>query len=117
MAQIAEEKGISAEKVMEIIEVAIAAAYKKDYGKKGQTIKAKINPKTGEAEFWQIKLVVDEDMVFSEEEVEKMKEEAEKKEDETQKANEAEKEAAIKKTEEVEIKNKADEAQEIEGTE
>ena len=117
MAQIAEEKGISAEKVMEIIEVAIAAAYKKDYGEKGQIIKAKINPKTGEAEFWQIKLVVDEDMVFSEEEVEKMKEEAEKKEDETQKANEAEKEAAIKKTEEVEIKNKADEAQEIEGTE
>ena len=50
LSQIAEEKGIPAEKVIETIEMAIAAAYKKDYGKKGQIIKAKFNPKTGDEE-------------------------------------------------------------------
>ena len=52
IAQIAEEKGISKEKVMETIEMAIAAAYKKDYGKKGQVIKAKLDPKSGDVQFW-----------------------------------------------------------------
>ncbi|MCX6760936.1 MAG: transcription termination factor NusA [Candidatus Nealsonbacteria bacterium] len=73
IAQIAEEKGISLAKVMETIEMAIAAAYKKDYGKKGQIIKASFSPKTGEIKFWQIKIVVDEEMIYSEEELEKMK--------------------------------------------
>jgi len=76
IAQIAEEKGISPAKVMETIEMAIAAAYKKDYGKKGQIIKASFNPKTGEIKFWQVKIVVDEDMIYSEQELEKMKEAA-----------------------------------------
>jgi len=76
IAQIAEEKGISPAKVMETIEMAIAAAYKKDYGKKGQIIKASFNPKTGEIKFWQVKIVVDEDMIYSEKELEKMKETA-----------------------------------------
>ena len=38
--QIAEEKGISKDKVVETIEAALAAAYKKDYGKRGQRIRA-----------------------------------------------------------------------------
>jgi N utilization substance protein A len=76
IAQIAEEKGISLAKVMETIEMAIAAAYKKDYGKKGQIIKASFNPKTGEIKFWQVKIVVDEDMIYSEKELEKMKDSA-----------------------------------------
>ncbi len=74
IAQIAEEKGISAEKVIETIEQAIAAAYKKEYGLRGQKIKAKFNSKTGEIKFWQIKLVVDETMIYSEEELEALKE-------------------------------------------
>ena len=74
MAQIAEEKGISAEKVIESIETALAAAYKKDYGEKGQMIKAKLDPNTGDVKFWQIMLVVDEDMLYTEEELEKIKE-------------------------------------------
>jgi len=74
IAQIAEEKGISPEKVLETIEMAIAAAYKKDYGKKGQIIKAKLDSKTGEVRFWQVKVVVDKDMIYSEKELEKMKE-------------------------------------------
>lgn len=69
IAQIAEEKGISAEKVLETIEMAIAAAYKKDYGKKGQIIHAKLSPETGEVQFWQVKLVVDKKMIYSEKEL------------------------------------------------
>lgn len=74
IAQIAGEKGISAEKIIESIEAAIAAAYKKEYGKKGQIIKAELNPGTGLVKFWQVKLVVSEDMIYSEEELEKLKE-------------------------------------------
>lgn len=73
VAQIAEEKGISSEKVIEIIEQAIAAAYKKDYGEKGQKIEAKLDPESGGVKFWQVKLVVDDKMLLSEEEIEEMK--------------------------------------------
>ncbi len=75
IAQIAEEKGIPKEKVIETIEMAIAAAYKKDYGKKGQITKAKLDMLTGELKFWQVKQVVDKDMIYSEEELAKLKEE------------------------------------------
>jgi len=73
IAQIAEEKGIPFEKVIESLEQALAAAYKKDYGKKGQIIRAKFNPKTGQLQFWQVKLVVDKSMIYSEKELEKIK--------------------------------------------
>jgi len=76
--QIAEEKGLQKERVMEAIEQAIAAAYKKEYGQRGQAIKAKINTKTGKVDFWQLKLVVDKDMIYSDEELEQMKEAREK---------------------------------------
>ena len=62
--QLAEEKGLSQEKVLETVEHALASAYKKEYGKKGQIIKAKINPKTGETEFWREKIVVDDTLVY-----------------------------------------------------
>jgi len=74
LAQIAEERGISPEKVIETIEAAIATAYKKDYGQKGQKIKAQFNPVSGDVKFWQIKLVVDPSMLYTDEEVEEMKE-------------------------------------------
>ena len=73
IAQIAEEKGISPEKVLESIEMAIAAAYKKDYGKKGQIIKAKLDSQSGEVRFWQVKKVLDEKMIYSEKELEELK--------------------------------------------
>ncbi len=73
VAQIAEEKGVSPEKVLESIEAAIAAAYKKDYGEKGQVIKAKLSPETGRVRFWQIKQVLDEKMIYSEKELEELK--------------------------------------------
>lgn len=69
VAQISEEKGIPEEVVLETIETAIAAAYKKDYGKKGQIIRAKLDKETGALKLWQVKLVVDESMIKSEEEI------------------------------------------------
>jgi len=60
IAQICEEKGISKDKVIETIEAALAAAYKKDYGKKGQNIRATFDQKTGGTNFFLLKEVVDE---------------------------------------------------------
>ena len=60
--QIAEEKNLPREKVFEIVEAALAAAYKKDYGKKGQVIKSKFDEVTKSADFYLVKEVVDETM-------------------------------------------------------
>ncbi|MFA7169951.1 MAG: transcription termination factor NusA [Candidatus Paceibacterota bacterium] len=57
--QICEEKGIPKEKAMEIVEAAIAAAYKKDYGEKGQVIEAHFDEETGEVKAFQIKTVAE----------------------------------------------------------
>lgn len=58
--QIAEEKGISKERVLEVVEAALAAAYKKDYGKRGQVIRASFDEVTKDASFFLVKEVVDE---------------------------------------------------------
>src|SRR3989338_6868392 len=57
--QIAEEKGIAEESVIETIEAAIAAAYKRDYGKKGQIIRAKLDTDTGKLNMTQVLYVVE----------------------------------------------------------
>ena len=75
--EIAEERGIPQEKIIEVIETAIASAYKKEYGKKKQKVIAKLDSKQGRVKFWQVKLVVDKDMLLSEEELEKLKEKKE----------------------------------------
>lgn len=61
--QIEEEKNIPREKILEAIEHSLAAAYKKDYGAKGQVIRSHFNPETGDLEFFQVKTVVDDTMV------------------------------------------------------
>lgn len=58
--QIADEKGLSKERVLEVVEAALAAAYKKDYGKKGQVIKAKFDDVMKVASYFLVKEVVDE---------------------------------------------------------
>ncbi len=63
LEELAEEKGISKEKVIETIEMALAAAYKRDYGKHGQIVRAKFNIETGVISFRQIKIVLDESMI------------------------------------------------------
>lgn len=68
--QIAEEKGISKEKVIETLEAALAAAYKKDYGKKGEIIRTKFDLESGKFEVFQVKLVVDESMLKKEDDTE-----------------------------------------------
>ena len=74
---IAEEKGLDQDKVLDLIEQAIAAAYKKEYGQRGQMVKAKLDPKSGKVEFWQVQEVVDDSMIYSEEELEELKEKVE----------------------------------------
>ncbi len=103
--QIAEEKGISSEKVLETIEQAIAAAYKKDYGKRGQIIQAKLDSESGKVKFLQIKIVVDESMIYSEEELEEIKSEKVKEEDKKIKFN-PEKHIMIEEAKEIKKKIK-----------
>lgn len=68
LAQLEEERGIAKEKVLEAMEAALATAYKKEYGKKGQIVKAKFDLNTGEVEMEQVKIVVDESKVFMDKE-------------------------------------------------
>ncbi|MBI2121814.1 MAG: transcription termination/antitermination protein NusA [Candidatus Sungbacteria bacterium] len=76
--QIADEKGIAKEKVIETIEMALAAAYKRDYGERGQIVRATLDPVTGKVNVRQIKIAVDETMIKSEEEIKAEEEEREK---------------------------------------
>jgi N utilization substance protein A len=61
---ISEEKRISKDTMLDAVESSLAAAYKKEYAQKDQLIKCKINLDTGETEFFQVKIVVDENTVF-----------------------------------------------------
>ncbi|MCX6754605.1 MAG: transcription termination factor NusA [Candidatus Nomurabacteria bacterium] len=63
LEQLEVERKIPREKIIDAIEQALAAAYKKDYGKKGQIIRAKIDVDTGLMEFYQIKIAVDDTLV------------------------------------------------------
>jgi len=63
LEQLEQERKIPREKIIDAIEQALAAAYKKDYGKKGQIIRAKIDIDSGAMEFYQIKIVVDDSLV------------------------------------------------------
>ena len=80
--QVAEEKGLAPEVIIEAIESSIAAAYKRDYADRGGVIKCKLDEKAGALTFWQVKTVVDETTVrfvdeSTEEEVEKRNEQEE----------------------------------------
>lgn len=66
--QIAEEKGLEEGQILAAVESAIAAAYKKEYGTKGEIVHAKLDSKTGKINFWRVKTVVDETIVRIEEE-------------------------------------------------
>jgi N utilization substance protein A len=72
LEQLEEERKIPQEKIIEAIEQAMAAAYKKDYGKKGQIIRAKFDLETGKTDFFQIKIVVDKSIVRMEDEEEEI---------------------------------------------
>ena len=61
--QMEDERGISREKMMDAIEQALATAYKKEYGKRGQIIRAAFDITAGTTTFEQLKTVVDETML------------------------------------------------------
>jgi len=68
--QICDEKGLSYEAVIETIESALAAAYRKDYGNKMQNLEAIFDPDSGGVKVFDVKTVVED---VSEEELEKMR--------------------------------------------
>jgi transcription termination factor NusA len=63
LGELEEERGIPREKVIEAIEAALSTAYKKEYAKRGQIIRAHIDLGSGTTEFQQVKEVVDESSV------------------------------------------------------
>jgi len=93
--QIAGEKGIPADRVLEAVESAIAAAYKKEYRKRSEVIHAKFDIKKGDIRFWQVKTVVDpsEVRIVIEEEEEGKESEREKGKKEVKKEIEKEEES------------------------
>lgn len=58
--QICEEKNLSYEAVMEMIESALAAAYRKDFGEKNQNVKVEFYPETGKSKVYDVKTVVED---------------------------------------------------------
>ncbi len=62
-----EDRGISRATMIEAIESAMATAYKREYGKRGQVVHAKLDLNTGTVAFEQVKTVVDESTVRIEE--------------------------------------------------
>ncbi|HDY73309.1 MAG TPA: transcription termination/antitermination protein NusA [Candidatus Jorgensenbacteria bacterium] len=70
--QIAEDRGIEAEQVIEAIENALASAYKKEYRNKSEIIHAKFDLEKGDVLFFQIKTVVDPEEVRIIEEAEEV---------------------------------------------
>ncbi|MBX2866462.1 transcription termination factor NusA [Candidatus Kaiserbacteria bacterium] len=72
--QMEEERGIGREKMLDAIEQSLATAYKKEYGKRGQIVRASFDINTGDTAFEQVKTVVDESLVRMEEEGEEIEE-------------------------------------------
>lgn len=61
--QIAEEKNIAFPIVVETIEAALAAAFRKDFGKKNQNIKVEFDTETGRSRVFDVKTVVTDEFV------------------------------------------------------
>ena len=69
LSELEEVRGIPREKIIEAIEAALATAYKKEYGKRGQIIRSTFDIGTGETNFFQVKIVVDNTRVIFEDEL------------------------------------------------
>lgn len=78
--QICEEKGLSKEVVIEAIEAALAAAYKKDFGDKDQEVRVVFDPNTAESRIFVSKEAVETvehpDIQISLDEAKKLKDDA-----------------------------------------
>ena len=69
-----EERGITKETMVDAIEQAMATAYKKEYGKRGQVVRGMLDMDSGTVSFEQVKTIVDETMVRFPEEGEEVAE-------------------------------------------
>jgi N utilization substance protein A len=74
LGELEEERGIAREKMIEAIEQALATAYKKEFGKRGQIVTCRFDLATGDTIFNQVKIVVDESMLRTDEPEEGMEE-------------------------------------------
>lgn len=63
--QLCDEKGLDKDTIIETINAALAAAYRKDFGKQTQIVRAEMDPESGLAKFWQVF-----DIIEKEEEIE-----------------------------------------------
>lgn len=66
--QLEEERGIPKAKMIEAIETALAAAYRREYGKRGQIVRAVFDVSTGTVSFFQVKKIVDPGELIMEDE-------------------------------------------------
>jgi N utilization substance protein A len=76
--QICDEKGLKKEIVLETVEAALSAAYRKDYGSPRQIIRAKLNEVTGDAEMFRVFEVVDSEDEIEEKEAQILLKDAKK---------------------------------------
>jgi N utilization substance protein A len=77
--QISIEKGIPEERIIETVEAAIAAAYRKDYGNPGQTIRVKLDAESTDFTVYQVWEVVENEEAYEEPERQILLEDARKK--------------------------------------
>lgn len=63
LEQLESERRIGRERLVDAIEQSLAAAYKKEYGKKGQVVRSNIDLDAGTVIFEQVKTVVDDSVV------------------------------------------------------
>jgi len=59
--QLSDEKNIAEEIVLDAVEAALAAAYRKDYGRPGQVIRIKLDVNTNTMKVWRVFTVAEED--------------------------------------------------------
>ena len=69
--QLCEEKNLEYDAVLSAIELALAAAYRKDYGERNQNIKVVFDPSTAKSDIFDVKTVVEN--LEAEEEAEMLK--------------------------------------------
>lgn len=62
---IAEEKGLPRETVLGVVEQAIAAAWRKDNGDREMNVRATLNTKTGEAEVFVMRTVIEDEVAYN----------------------------------------------------
>lgn len=68
LSEMEDERGIPRDTMLDAIEQSLATAYKKEFGKRGQILKANLDLDSGTVSFEQVKVVVDESMLKDEEE-------------------------------------------------